>query len=60
MQSLLLYERVIERAGRAIRIYYDLFEKAFGCEVEVDLLKSIKVGDEICLMKIVPKKLIWE
>jgi hypothetical protein len=31
-----------------------LFEKAFGCEVEVELLKSVKVGDELCLMKIVP------
>jgi len=31
-----------------------LFEKAFGCEVDVDLLKSIKAGDEICLMKIIP------
>jgi predicted hydrocarbon binding protein len=32
-----------------------LFEKAFGCEVEVELLKSIKMGDDICLMVIVPK-----
>lgn len=31
-----------------------LFEKAFGCEVDVELLKSIKVGDDECLMKIVP------
>ncbi len=31
-----------------------LFEKAFGCEVEVDLLKSIKMGDDSCLMKIIP------
>ena len=31
-----------------------LFEKAFGCEVAVDLLKSIKAGDDSCLMKIVP------
>lgn len=31
-----------------------LFEKAFGCEVDVELLKSIKAGDEICLMKIIP------
>jgi len=31
-----------------------LFEKAFGCEVDVDLLKSIKSGDDICLMKIIP------
>jgi predicted hydrocarbon binding protein len=32
-----------------------LFEKAFGCEVEVDLLKSIKMGDDSCLMKIIPR-----
>ncbi len=32
-----------------------LFEKALGCEVDVDLLKSIKAGDDICLMKIVPR-----
>ena len=31
-----------------------LFEKAFGCEVDVELLKSIKMGDDICLMRIVP------
>ncbi|MBP8640285.1 MAG: hypothetical protein KBI01_05230 [Oscillospiraceae bacterium] len=31
-----------------------LFEKAFGCEVSVELQKSIKMGDDICLMKIVP------
>ena len=31
-----------------------LFEKAFGCEVDVELLKSIKMGDDICLMKIIP------
>ena len=31
-----------------------LFEKTFGCEVDVELLKSIKMGDDICLMKIVP------
>ncbi len=36
-----------------------LFEKAFGCEVDVDLLKSIKAGDDICLMKIIPQGLIW-
>ena len=36
-----------------------LFEKAFGCEVEVDLLKSIKAGDEICLMRIVPLAQVW-
>ncbi|HNX65348.1 MAG TPA: DUF6144 family protein [Bacteroidales bacterium] len=31
-----------------------LFEKAFGCTVDVELLKSIKAGDEVCLMKITP------
>jgi len=31
-----------------------IFEKAFGCKVDVELLKSIKMGDEICLMKIIP------
>lgn len=29
-----------------------LFEKAFGCEVDVELLKSIKMGDSSCLMRI--------
>jgi predicted hydrocarbon binding protein len=31
-----------------------LFEKAFGCEVDVELLKSVKTGDDVCLMKIIP------
>lgn len=31
-----------------------LFGKAFGCEVDVELLKSLKMGDNICLMKIMP------
>ncbi|HNW51082.1 MAG TPA: DUF6144 family protein [Prolixibacteraceae bacterium] len=31
-----------------------LFEKAFGCKVGVELLKSVKMGDDICLMKIIP------
>lgn len=31
-----------------------LFEQAFGCEVEVELLKSIKMGDNRCLQKITP------
>lgn len=31
-----------------------LFEKAFGCKVDVELIKSVKAGDEICLMKIIP------
>lgn len=37
-----------------------LFEKAFGCEVDVELLKSIKMGDDICLMNIIPHDLIWK
>lgn len=37
-----------------------LFGRAFGCEVDVDLLKSIKAGDGICLMKIIPHDLIWK
>ena len=36
-----------------------LFEKAFGCDVDVELLKSIKCGDDICLMRIVPHGVIW-
>jgi len=36
-----------------------LFEKAFMCPVEVELLKSIKMGDDKCLMKIIPKNDIW-
>lgn len=31
-----------------------LFEKAFDCAVEVELLKRIKMGDEICLMNSTP------
>lgn len=37
-----------------------LFEKAFGCGVEVELLKSIKMGDGICLQKIIPHDSIWK
>jgi predicted hydrocarbon binding protein len=36
-----------------------LFEKALQCEVDVELLKSIKMGDEKCLMKIIPQGTIW-
>lgn len=36
-----------------------LFEKAFNCEVDVELLKSIKMGDDVCLMKIIPHDLVW-
>ena len=31
-----------------------LFEKAFSCEVDIELLKSVKMGDDSCLMKITP------
>ena len=37
-----------------------LFEKAFGCGVDVELLKSIKMGDGICLQKIIPRDSIWK
>lgn len=37
-----------------------LFEKAFECKVDVELLKSVKMGDEICLMKIIPQGTIWK
>ena len=37
-----------------------LFEKAFGCKVNVELLKSIKMGDDTCLMKIIPCDSIWK
>ncbi|WP_411680123.1 DUF6144 family protein [Clostridium thailandense] len=37
-----------------------LFEKAFGCKVDVELLKSIKMGHEKCLMKITPQGSIWK
>ena len=37
-----------------------LFEKAFECNVDVELLKSIKMGNEICLMKIIPQGVIWK
>jgi len=36
-----------------------LFEKAFKCQVEVELQKSIKMGDEICLMKIALHDFTW-
>ncbi len=36
-----------------------LFEKAWGCAVEVQLLKSIKAGDDVCLMKIIPLSDVW-
>ena len=37
-----------------------LFEKAFQCKVDVELLKSVKMGDERCLMKIIPQGVIWK
>lgn len=37
-----------------------LFEKAFGCEVDVELLKSIKMGDSVCLQKIILHDSIWK
>lgn len=37
-----------------------LFEKAFGCEVVVKLLKSIKMGEDICLQEIIPLDSIWK
>ncbi len=37
-----------------------LFEKAFGCEVDVRLLKSIKAGDDICLMTVMPQGVVWK
>lgn len=36
-----------------------LFEKAFACNADVELLKSIKMGDDICLMKIVLHDPMW-
>jgi hypothetical protein len=37
-----------------------LFEKAFGCEVHVELLESIKMGGDSCLQKITPCDSIWK
>lgn len=37
-----------------------LFEKAFACNVDVELLKSIKMGDEVCLMKITLHEPVWK
>lgn len=37
-----------------------LFEKAFGCDVKVELLNSVKTGDERCLMKIIPLEPVWK
>lgn len=37
-----------------------LFEKAFGCGVDVELLKSVKMGDDECLMKILSRGEVWK
>ena len=36
-----------------------LFEQIFGCEVDIELLQAIKVGNECCLMRIEPKAAVW-
>lgn len=36
--------------------YKQIFDYVFGCDVEIELLKSIKMGDAICLMKLVLNK----
>jgi hypothetical protein len=37
-----------------------LFEKAFNCVVDVTMLKSIKCGDDVCLMRIDVPDCVWE
>jgi len=37
-----------------------LFERVFGGTFQVELLKSIKAGDDICLMKILPQGGGWK
>lgn len=37
-----------------------LFEKAFACNVDVKLLNSIKMGDQVCLMKITLHDPVWK
>ena len=37
-----------------------LFEKVFGCKVDVELLQSIKMGDQLCLMRITPRGDLWK
>lgn len=37
-----------------------LFEKAFACHADVELLKSIKMGDCVCLMKITLHDPVWQ
>ena len=36
-----------------------LFETAFACHVDVELLQSIKMGNPICLMKIILHHPVW-
>lgn len=36
-----------------------LFETAFSCRADVELLKSIKMGDDVCLMKITLHNPVW-
>lgn len=37
-----------------------LFEKAFACKADAELLKSIKMGDDVCLMKITLDNPVWK
>ena len=37
-----------------------LFEKAFECNADVELLESIKMGDDRCLMKITLHNPVWQ
>lgn len=37
-----------------------LFERAFHCDVDVELLQSIKMGDAVCLMKIMLHNPGWD
>lgn len=30
----------------------EIFDEVFGCEVEIEILKAIKMGDEFCLLKV--------
>lgn len=37
-----------------------LFEEAFRCDADVELLQSIKMGDPVCLMKITLHDPVWK
>lgn len=37
-----------------------LFERAFNCDVDIELLQSIKMGDPVCLMKITLHDPVWK